>query len=398
MKKKVLVSSVLTILLALSLIAGATFALFTSESRTNIAITSGKVSVIAEVEQDSIMTKQLGMDYDAGSDNTFTGEVIFDENEISLVNLVPGDGVKFNVNITNNSNIPVLYRVKLFCTAGETGTIEDSQLLFSALNFKVGGTDFSGVIYYASAWTSLAVGAAPASVEFEIELPEEAGNEYQDLETKIVYTVEAVQGNAGLTAGEEFVWMDGSANLTNNGIVIDIPAGAMDTYTSPTLSVEKPAQSSNFNIVADGGITYQVLNIEFQGLKADNDKEITITIPVDSEMHDAIVYYNNGTELIAMPTEYVNIDGNHYIRFTTTHFSEYILLEEPVAVTVTAESGKHIVAYDLTKALKAIRANNSVVKLHQDATVGDTVLIDYGIVIDLNGYKITADPAFAKPL
>ena len=49
MKKKILLSSILTIALCLSLIAGSTFALFTSESKVNIAVTSGKVEMLANV-------------------------------------------------------------------------------------------------------------------------------------------------------------------------------------------------------------------------------------------------------------------------------------------------------------------------------------------------------------
>ena len=50
MKKKALLSSVLVIALCLCLIAGSTFALFTSQSKVNIAVTSGKVDVVASVE------------------------------------------------------------------------------------------------------------------------------------------------------------------------------------------------------------------------------------------------------------------------------------------------------------------------------------------------------------
>ncbi len=50
MKRRVLVMSLLTIALCFSLIFGATYALFTSESKVNIAVTSGKVNVEASVE------------------------------------------------------------------------------------------------------------------------------------------------------------------------------------------------------------------------------------------------------------------------------------------------------------------------------------------------------------
>ena len=49
-KSKVILSAILVIALCASLVCGATFALFTSESKVNIAVTSGKVAVVATVE------------------------------------------------------------------------------------------------------------------------------------------------------------------------------------------------------------------------------------------------------------------------------------------------------------------------------------------------------------
>ena len=48
-KSKTFLGAVLSIALCASLIAGATFAIFTSESKVNIAVTSGTVKVTAEV-------------------------------------------------------------------------------------------------------------------------------------------------------------------------------------------------------------------------------------------------------------------------------------------------------------------------------------------------------------
>ena len=50
MKKKVLLSSIVTIALCLTLIAGTTFALFTDNIVMNIAVTSGKVDLTANLD------------------------------------------------------------------------------------------------------------------------------------------------------------------------------------------------------------------------------------------------------------------------------------------------------------------------------------------------------------
>ena len=54
MKKKALLSSLLTIALCFSLIAGSTYALFTSTSEINVAATSGTVSVQANILESTL--------------------------------------------------------------------------------------------------------------------------------------------------------------------------------------------------------------------------------------------------------------------------------------------------------------------------------------------------------
>ena len=54
MKKKALASSILVIAICLCLIAGSTFALFTDETKFNIAVTSGDVEIQASAEVSAI--------------------------------------------------------------------------------------------------------------------------------------------------------------------------------------------------------------------------------------------------------------------------------------------------------------------------------------------------------
>ena len=208
-KKKVLLSSVLTIALCLSLIAGSTFALFTSNSEVNIAVTSGKVNLIATIDEDSMqlysatpdvngtLVDENGATYsylNVTENQAFTngGTAAINGNALTLETVTPGDKVTFKINLTNNSNIPVQYRVKVACTYGTE--------LFYGLVFGIDGTDFSKVISYTSAWNALeAEEQITDPVEVSVELPISAGNRYQDKTCKIVYTVEAVQGNASVT-------------------------------------------------------------------------------------------------------------------------------------------------------------------------------------------------------
>ena len=188
MKKKLLLSSILSIVMCFSLICGATFALFTSEDKVNIAITSGTVNVTANIDENSVKTKQLyDTDYTQGKDNMFEGVATFDEQGLTLNKLVPGDGIMFNIVVKNNSNVKIQYRTIILCEY-DTG-------LFSGLEMSINNEKYNGVSYVGD-WTLLDVGAGNAEIPVVIELPEDAENTYQDKTCTISYKVEAIQGNA----------------------------------------------------------------------------------------------------------------------------------------------------------------------------------------------------------
>ena len=137
MKKKALISSVLTIAICLSLIAGSTFALFTSESSVNIAVTSGKVDVTAVIDETTLATTSMGL---AQTNGAFAngGSATFDENaKLHLTNMTPGDKATFTIKVTNNSNVDVQYRVK-WAVDGEllpalVATANDAKLVSTPL-------------------------------------------------------------------------------------------------------------------------------------------------------------------------------------------------------------------------------------------------------------------------
>ncbi len=189
MKKKTIVSSLLTIVLCLSLIAGSTYALFTSEDEVNIAITSGEVSIVATI-LDGMKTYSLDEEqapgaFANGGKATFTVEN--DEKLLNLEKMTPGDKVAFTIQITNNSNVIVKYRV--------TWDMEGD--LAEALKVTVDDKTFEAGT---SAWETWPIPASEndkvETIDVVIELPADTGNEYQEKLAKITFTVEAIQGNA----------------------------------------------------------------------------------------------------------------------------------------------------------------------------------------------------------
>ena len=207
MKKKALLSSLLTIALCLSLIAGSTFALFTSEDTVNIAVNAGTVKMtadLADLRTSSLDTPE-GEFY---TDGHFTagGTATFDGGKLTLDRIVPGDKVSFRVVGKNESNVNIKYRVKLACTEGEA--------LMAGLAVTVGETEYLSLSRYTTAWSGLAAGEDMPPLAVSIELPKDAGNAYQGLNAAISITVEAVQGNAEVSGGEEIILWDGTADTT----------------------------------------------------------------------------------------------------------------------------------------------------------------------------------------
>ena len=197
-KRNVVVSAILAIMLCVSLIAGATFALFRSESKVNIAVTSGKVSVLASIDKTSVQTKQLNTEYAQGAKKMFEASASIDDNGLTLEKLVPGDAIKFNIVVKNESTVTVQYRTIISC--------ESDNGLFAGLNVNVGDKEgYNGVTFFVSDWAQLAVGVEDAIVPVSIELPEDAGKEYQDKTCTVSYKVEAVQGNAQVKNPEDGV-------------------------------------------------------------------------------------------------------------------------------------------------------------------------------------------------
>ncbi len=187
MKKKALLSSLLTIALCFSLIAGSTYALFTSTSEINVAATSGTVSVQANILENTLETSSFDVPQAQGAFEC-GGVAEFDgDRKLNLVNIIPGDSAKFTIRVTNNSNVTVQYRVK-WAVEGE---------LAGALVATAGG---SAIVNNTSDWELWQVPATEdekvKDIEIVVSLPKEVTDEYQNKSASITFIVEAVQGNA----------------------------------------------------------------------------------------------------------------------------------------------------------------------------------------------------------
>ena len=208
MKKRTKISLVLSsaaaILLAGSIMAGGTYALFTSESKTNIVVSSGKVDVSAEISDlhtytgkdltgvvsDDASKIKLSTDYTLSEGQFMNGGTAsYDavSNTLTLDKMTPGDKVTFNIKLANNeSNVAAKYRTVISC--------EEDDGLLSGLEFTIDGIKFDG-LNNKSTWAVLSSDFSK-TLNCVVNLPSNAGNEYQDKLCKVSYKIEAVQGNA----------------------------------------------------------------------------------------------------------------------------------------------------------------------------------------------------------
>ena len=207
-KSSIVLTSLAAIGVATSLLVGSTYALFTSESKTNIAVTSGKVEVVATIDESSLTTFsgvdlegnveadadkiKPTADLDGGTNGKFItgGSASIVDGTLKLDEMVPGDKVTFNINVKNNSTVAVKYCTVISCD------IDDD--LFNGLKFKIGSESFDGRTSF-SVWKTLtsSQNGNVTSLPCEVNLPSDAGNDYQGGKSCTVsYTVKAVQGNA----------------------------------------------------------------------------------------------------------------------------------------------------------------------------------------------------------
>ena len=170
------------IVLCTVMITGATFALFTSESKTNITIQSGKVDVVTSVEEYKLYS--MGALQTGNFENGGTAEYVEDENKLVLQYMTPGDKVVLQVKVENNSNVKIQYKVS-FVVEGE---------LAPALVASAKTADGEEVIEL-DKWYLIEAGAEISDFEVSIELPVEVGNEYQNKTAEAYLKVEATQGN-----------------------------------------------------------------------------------------------------------------------------------------------------------------------------------------------------------
>jgi len=195
---KVLAPSLLAVLAAGGVTIGATYALFTSNAKTNIAITAGKVNVTSTLSElktysgidltgdpavDVNYTDDLGGAFSNGGSATIT-----DGNLLTIEKMTPGDKVTFALTTKNNSNVKIKWRIS-YQVISDDGLVEALKISINDEVTRVSKLKTN------TDWIMPLDGQEYID-DITVEMPSDKGNVYQEKSCSIRFLVEAVQANA----------------------------------------------------------------------------------------------------------------------------------------------------------------------------------------------------------
>ena len=196
MKKKILLASALTIALCISIIAGSTYALFVDDTAVSIAVTAGNLDVTASIENGKLLTHSAGDAAEFSREGSFAngGMAVIDpdnSSNILISSMTPGDKIRFNVAVENNSNIAIRYRVVWKSNASET-----EADLADALNVtvQVNENEQLNVTDRGSDYYNVSANGEVTTFTVTVEFPDrEDNNSFRGAMGDLSFVVEAVQ-------------------------------------------------------------------------------------------------------------------------------------------------------------------------------------------------------------
>ena len=255
MKRRVILTALLAIVLCLCLVSGATYALFTSESKVDITVSSGKVKVTSVVENLKIysMNEEQVDTFENG------GTVDYTDGVLKIEKMTPGDKVEFDIKVTNSSNIDIKYRLK-WSVDGKLG---------EALVAKANDEELKNVY-----WTLWEANATEKEFVYKVvvELPVETGNEYQEQSCEIVFLVEAIQANGLLVNYVTPATLEDALANAQDGDEIELSAGYYDEIVVPQNNMkfftQEGAEVGFIDVNGKSGITIEGLKFDAANAKA----------------------------------------------------------------------------------------------------------------------------------
>ena len=367
MKKKVLAISIITIMLCVAVIAGATFALFTDNGGVDIAVTSGKVSVSAAVDTNSMTLYSPASVNEKGevvnADNSASqtafangGTAKVDEyGTLALNGLTPGDKAEFRIKITNNSDVNYKQRVSFALSSGD-------EVLYAQLLVGVKTQEDGEYSYYTggyTAWESKSAATKEETLYVTVELPAYTGNSAKGKQCALSFAVEAVQGNATVTDGEAGSVYFAESKDALSGILSSVKDGDKIVLAGNASAWE----NADVNIAFEGEKTLYIC-----GFKAGS---ITVNAP-EGTMH----VFNDANSItgVAVADESLHIYGE--IGALTLNSGRAVVEESAVVSDVNATPSANSAAIIVLKAsVQKVSVDTSAENSSTNLTVEETAVV-----------------------
>lgn len=408
MKKKTLLTTLLTIAMCLCLSVGATFALFTDEAKVNVAVTSGTVNVEANVN--TLSYKTLTKDwtsFENGSNVTtfdnLGGSATIDGGEVILNKIAPGDGLSFNVDVVNKSDIKVKFRTSV------KNANDSDDALFNALQISVDGNKFFGKT--SSSWSVLdqaTNNSVVKTIAIKVELPAEAeGVELMGKTCKFSVLIDAIQANAETfdeVITTEEVKVNADSTVSEDAVVETasasayIPAGTefVAGQNTATLQVSK-AEANTGNFAFGDGAEQVGINVDIPEVADTNTGVIVATLKgYIKDKPATISLFHKGVPMnpVAKGTAHKDYEADDYyydsttgdITFATDDFSNFTAVLD--SMTITTEQELYNVAFAANDNANRKYLNVHTVILANDIELTKQFNVKNDITVLLNGNKL----------
>lgn len=370
---KAVLASVIIIALCLTAVGEITYSWFSDSDQTEITVSKATVEV--EVTDLTI------------SGDADTTVSVTDDN-IQIQNLAADRNLNGTYSITNTSSIKVIYRTYVSIVSGNTapdsdhiyiGTSENDKIpLSGAKHIGVG----NGIIL--TNWTVIEPGN-DIIADQEIYIGSDSGLTLSTGDPLILrLVVEAYQSDYKIPIEDGYTVITEDTPNVSGEISIDgnneekieaeisfdsVAAGIADGQTLSIIA-SKTTSGDGFTISNQNGNSLIALNLSLNNTESTdfNDGVVTITVTVPMETDPAqnvnIVYNGSGDQPTFISQTYSSGDKTLTVTFTTTHFSEFVIIptNDVTVSTTSALIGSLAVGMNVTLGNEQpISTDNSIV-------------------------------------
>lgn len=197
MKKRVLLTSIMTILLCLCLITGSTFAVFRDTITADISVTAGQVKLDAYVVKEKKTMSSLSED--RTDEGTFAngGTAKLEGNSVTLKDITPGDSITFPIKINDYSTVKAKYMISARLNNSVLADLLKITVNIGGVNYEMGKNAYVMSTDWVDSISSLVTefDGVQNVILVTIELPKDV-TVGQGESAQLTINIDAIQANA----------------------------------------------------------------------------------------------------------------------------------------------------------------------------------------------------------